>query len=121
MAGEKLFFTALTEATGEELWISDGSIEGTHLVRDIVAGSQGCHARDMVVHDEILYFVAEDETGQTGLWRSDGTEEGTFVVKEIAREAAYSTQLSIHEAVYFSARADSGRPTVPRKRYRSRT
>ena len=107
VAGETLFFTATTEATGEELWISDGSIEGTHLVRDIVAGTQGCNARDLIVHDDYLYFLAKDETGQTALWKSDGTEEGTVVVKQndgapydIAR-IVKNPMGSTNEAVYF--------------------
>jgi len=36
-AGSRLFFSADDSAHGEELWVSDGTEEGTHLVKDIIA------------------------------------------------------------------------------------
>ena len=87
--GSTLFFFARDAEHGSELWKSDGTAEGTVLVKDITPGPASS-----VIEDEywstvgvystdaggVLYFTMPDQTfGQTlGLWRSDGTEQGTF-------------------------------------------
>ncbi len=84
--GEKIFFRAYLPETGYELFVSDGTPEGTKLVKDILPGSEDGIA---IAHKEsyqfwqlggMAIFTADDGTG-AGLWRSDGTEEGTVLVK----------------------------------------
>ena len=82
VAGDRLFYLASSEETGEELWVSDGTVEGTHLVKDIVPGAQGCRLANMVAVDNTLFFSATNADGNRGLWKSDGTEDGTILVKE---------------------------------------
>ena len=82
VVGGRLFFLASSQDAGEELWVSDGTVAGTGLVRDIVPGTQGCSLANMVSVDDNLYFSATDESGNRGLWKSDGTAEGTLVIKE---------------------------------------
>ena len=38
-AGDRIFFTKDDGAIGGELWVTDGTVFGTHLVRDINPGS----------------------------------------------------------------------------------
>ncbi len=93
---DQLYFFASDGVHGTELWTSDGSSEGTHLVKDINpgAGSSGgtftppsgtwlASAFDMLVVGDRLYFAADDGTHGTELWRTDGTEDGTVLVKDI--------------------------------------
>ena len=72
---------------GRELWSSDGTAEGTSMVKDIWPGpgsaSPGAFLGDFIDVRGVLYFSAEDHTHGRELWRSDGTEEGTFLVKDI--------------------------------------
>ncbi len=75
--GELLFFLANDGTHGDELWVSDGTESGTHLVRDIHPSTTNSFppAHFTVIGDQ-LYFRAEDQGG-VGVWVSDGTENGT--------------------------------------------
>jgi ELWxxDGT repeat protein len=70
---------------GTELWRSDGTAAGTHMVCDINPGSASSKPSEMTVFDGILYFRASDGNSAHGteLWRSDGTAAGTYMVKDI--------------------------------------
>jgi ELWxxDGT repeat protein len=68
---------------GAELWASDGTPQGTRLVRDINPGSASADPNSFTVINGIAYFTADDGTNGTELWRSDGTSAGTFIVANI--------------------------------------
>jgi ELWxxDGT repeat protein len=72
-----------TFARGEELWRTDGTPEGTRMVRDICPGSCESDPRSLTVVGNALYFVANDGVHGSELWKSDGTETGTVLVKDI--------------------------------------
>lgn len=79
----RLYFTAGRAATGEELWSSDGTPEGTALVRDLLAGPQSGQPRNLTASDDRLFFTAElPETGEE-LWTSDGTGAATQPLPEV--------------------------------------
>ena len=75
------YFVAADGEHGGELWRSDGTVEGTFLVRDIVPGSGSAFSGDpkFQVHDGFLYFRT---TLASSLWRTDGTETGTVPVPD---------------------------------------
>ena len=60
IAGNQMFFVGSSDDAGEELWVSDGTIDGTRLVKDIVPGRQGCGLANMVSIEDTLYFSAND-------------------------------------------------------------
>jgi ELWxxDGT repeat protein len=75
--GNLTFFTASTNKYGEELWVTDGTTEGTHLVKDISPGSNSTFidsGKYTLVGDKFFF-----ETDWK-VWVSDGTEKGTFSV-----------------------------------------
>jgi ELWxxDGT repeat protein len=85
VSGSYLFFTAYTDATGTELWRSDGTAEGTILLKDI---DQGNNPDDIVPAqltdvNGTLFFTDGDEFTGTELWKSNGTAAGTLLVKDI--------------------------------------
>jgi ELWxxDGT repeat protein len=77
-------------ASGLDLWKTDGTLAGTVLVKHIVDARVQANGQltlppdfiNMRAVDGILYFGADTGNGYE-LWRSDGTAAGTFKVKEI--------------------------------------
>ncbi len=87
IVGGNLFFFAYTDQKGAELWKTDGTSNGTSLVKDIFEGSFSSLALSseatQICFNNVLYFTASDGKHGMELWRSDGTEQGTFLVKDI--------------------------------------
>lgn len=84
---DMLFFSARTSEFGSELWRTDGTAEGTVLVKDILPGADSGSPFDLTVWNGALYFLAFDSSSFSNgfdypyaLWRSDGTTEGTMRV-----------------------------------------
>ncbi|MHC4077592.1 MAG: ELWxxDGT repeat protein [Planctomycetota bacterium] len=86
--GNTLLFVADDGKIGRELYISDGTQQGTMLLKDIYPGMSTTFApnqsspRDFLAVGNIAYFAARDGNGEE-LWRSDGTANGTFLVRDI--------------------------------------
>ena len=87
----QIYFSAETEDTGEELWVTDGTVEGTNLVKDIFPGTQqtpintyplSSSPKGFTELNGKVYFSAETINGRE-LWETDGTSEGTQIVKDI--------------------------------------
>lgn len=84
------YFSADDGIHNHELWRSDGTANGTYMVKDInpAGGSSGVNG--IVAIDGLLYFSAfTDETGYEP-WVSDGTEAGTHILKDISPGRAVS-------------------------------
>ena len=83
--GARVFFTADDQAGGilnRELWVSDGTEEGTYLVKDFnPIGSS--NVGEMVDVDGTLFFSVSVDGLGIEMWKSDGTESGTVLVKDI--------------------------------------
>uniref|UniRef100_UPI002FDAB7AB ELWxxDGT repeat protein n=1 Tax=Flavobacterium sp. TaxID=239 RepID=UPI002FDAB7AB len=78
-----LFFSAITENEGRELWKSNGALETTVLVKDIIVGNGSSSPEDFFEYNGLLYFSAIDGSNGRELWRSDGTTAGTYMVKDV--------------------------------------
>ncbi|QXP63364.1 T9SS type A sorting domain-containing protein [Polaribacter sp. HaHaR_3_91] len=63
------------EDLGKELWITDGTTDGTNFLKDIKPGSDSGNPFAYFIFNNKLYFTAND--GSAELWTSDGTEAGT--------------------------------------------
>ena len=74
-----LFFPADDGSNGVELWKSDGTADGTVMVRDITPGSGSSRPDDFAVSNGMLFFVANN-----GLWKSDGTDVGTTSLRSVS-------------------------------------
>lgn len=82
--GENMFFVINDGRYGAELWVSNGTHDGTHLVRDIFEGPASSQPGEFLAFDSRLYFQADDGIHGIELWTSDGTLEGTFMVLDYA-------------------------------------
>ena len=75
--GDLLYFTA-GGPDGGEPWVSDGTVGGTRLLKDVEPGPGASNPGQYTLFRGLVYFVARGE-----LWRTDGTTEGTELFDEI--------------------------------------
>ena len=79
-AGDRAFFVGSTAQHGDEVWTSDGTTEGTTLVKDVRPGSASSASyltggRGTAL-GEVLYFIADD-----GSWLDARTSPGQGVAR----------------------------------------
>lgn len=103
--------------TDTELWRSDGTDEGTVLVKNlnpdgpsrpgdpgevIIAGAHVGSTAAAI--DGIAYFPATGAGWNTELWRSDGTDAGTWQVADLASGSSGPADLAaVNGVLFFSA------------------
>ncbi len=95
----------------QELWKSDGTLEGTKLVKDIISSSPYRSIEFLTESNEVLYFSAVDDAHGRELWKSDGTEGGTVIVKDISTGASSSYPInltSVNNLLYFTTSSLDG-------------
>jgi ELWxxDGT repeat protein len=94
---------------GAELWATDGSPAGTHLVLDINPGPSSSTISSLIAAQGTAYFWADDGTNGLQLWKSNGTAAGTSIVANISHVPANPNGLTgppmvaIGPIVYFAA------------------
>ena len=106
VAGGLVYLQANDGSHGSELWVSDGTEQGTQQVRDIALGAASSNPQDLINFNGILYFTAENGTNGRELWRSDGTSSGTQIVRDIQPGMGTSKPRNFAVAgkvMYFSA------------------
>ncbi|QDV40809.1 PA14 domain protein [Stieleria neptunia] len=85
----EVYFVADDGRSGSELWKSDGTIDGTGQVADLLPGVDGSLPEDLTVLGAELFFTALDELGETDLWKTDGTTAGTTMVFDADANGVY--------------------------------
>jgi ELWxxDGT repeat protein len=79
-----VLFSAKNAANGTELWVTDGTDAGTHLVTDIYSGSTGSYPPYVTsLGNGRAVFAASDPTHGKEVWVTDGTAAGTTLLKDI--------------------------------------
>ncbi len=81
--GSRLLFTADDNLNGQELWVTDGTVDGTTLLKDINVGPDSATISKGVALGNSVIFPAGDAVNGIELWISDGTTEGTVLLKDI--------------------------------------
>lgn len=77
----KIFFRADDGTNGTELWITDGTVPGTMMVKDINISGDGLGSDFNYFYSQSgLYFSATNGADGNELWKSDGTPGGTNMV-----------------------------------------
>ncbi|MCB0531756.1 MAG: T9SS type A sorting domain-containing protein [Saprospiraceae bacterium] len=106
----QVFFTGLHAELGSELWVTDGSIDGTQLVKEIAPGGASSFPKNLVAFQEGILFTAEDAQKRNGLWSSDGTEAGTVLIQDMAAVNIDNIyELTVADSlVYFRASNSNG-------------
>jgi ELWxxDGT repeat protein len=103
---DKLYFTANDgNNSGNELWMSDGSSNGTQLVKDINSSGHS-NPGNLLVMDTLLLFSANDGNTGSELWVSEGDNINTKLLKDIFQGNAGSSisQMTLFKnKAYFTA------------------
>ncbi|MFZ1677583.1 MAG: T9SS type A sorting domain-containing protein [Saprospiraceae bacterium] len=72
VVNNRAYFTAISDELNElELWTSDGTIEGTHLVEDLGSGYSS-DPKDLIAYKDWLVFSAKTDFEGREMFRSDG-------------------------------------------------
>ncbi len=92
-----VYFTGNDDEHGLELWISDGTAEGTVLIKDIYEGSASSDINAFAKVGDKLMFTANNGINGNELWISDGTAAGTKMVQDIEPGSEGSMQSAFYE------------------------
>lgn len=85
---DKLVFITKPTSSGEELYVTDGTTQGTHILKDIYPGNLKSilglpgfpeNQRRIAILDDQLYFPAYSPEYGYSVWQTDGTSGGTRV------------------------------------------
>jgi len=103
------YFSARDPLHGRELWRTDGTTDGTWMVKDIDPRSANdwydLEPKSMAELNGILYFSAWDED-DARLWRTDGTLAGTWLLNNPDSAKQYESIVEVAAAggqVFFTA------------------
>ncbi len=104
-----LFFPAQADTFGYELWYSDGTVNGTNMLKDINVGRGGSYPTQFAEFDNTLYFRAHDTLHGAELWKTDGTTPGTIIVTDLweGLESSYPDNITPSLSDLFFTAVDS--------------
>ena len=85
LSAGRLYFSGVDPTTGDEPWVSDGSVAGTMLLADIAPEptQAGSNPNNFYAFQGKLYFSANDGIAGNELWKSDGTSAGTVLAADL--------------------------------------
>lgn len=111
-----LFFAANDGIHGREPWITDGTTEGTRMLKDINVGRGSSQADNYCIYNGQIYFTAADlsypldeysNLYNTELYKTDGTAEGTVLIKDINNDYQWGSDVDnltvYRDFLFFSA------------------
>jgi titin len=86
VVGGVAYFSAFDETHGRELWRTDGTADGTWLVRDVRPGADSGMPVAISPLAAGVGFAADDGIHGVEPWYSDGTEAGTVLARDVNPE-----------------------------------
>ena len=108
----KFYFNADDGQSGYSLWVSDGTVAGTRLVKDLDNSPADTELSLMQVLGDKLIFAVDGAAA--GLWVSDGTEEGTLKISdskpltELRRTFNPGSTVVSHGLYYYASQSENG-------------
>jgi len=103
--GNGVVFAGFDATNGTEVWGSDGTVAGTHILRDVYPGFSS-FPTEMTGIDGTAYFTANEPVHGAELWMSDGTSVGTTLLADVEPGFNSSTPMQLVRAgnrLFFTA------------------
>ena len=97
----KVYFSGWDINHGRELWVTDGTADGTMMVGDLTGDGASSSPGSLTVVNNKLIFIDNLQR----LWTSDGTDQGTHFIRNFS--SAYNVVVSGPTA-YFTGLTSSG-------------
>lgn len=96
-----LIFAGSEPIQGSELWITDGTAQGTKTLKDINPGEKGSEPNFFLKLNKKIYFTAisRSDSPHAFLWETNGTTNGTKIVKS---DVFARNLKSMNGKIYFS-------------------
>lgn len=89
----RVFFSLdFDEYSFKKLWVTDGTIAGTSLVKDFGSGEISYYPLEATSLDGKIFFSADDGLNGFELWVSDGSSNGTSMVENINSDGSSSPE-----------------------------
>ena len=113
--GNAAIFCATEPQHGTELWISDGTLGGTHMIADLNPGPADSHPRELTPMSGYVYFTADAPSSGSELWRTDGSSQGTTIVADVRSgpEGSQPRLLTVlDDTLFFAADTGMGGPEL---------
>src|SRR5690606_37645716 len=85
-SGDTLYFLSQRPNNQVELWKSDGTTDGTYMIKIINPNHSNITSADInffFEYNDLVFFIGDDGVNGKELWRTDGTESGTYMLKDI--------------------------------------
>lgn len=110
--GYLAYFCADDGVHGEELWATDGTPEGTYMVKDIYEGFSTSNILWLTrFNDKVIFSATGDSQDGQEIWISDGTADGTYMVANVNEwgdsEPRGLCQLNENQFVFFAKDDDA--------------
>ena len=101
--GDTIYFFAIDDVHGSELWKTNGTPSGTVIVKDIYTGSISINSSigvpRLVGIGNHVYFASRNNNFSNFIFRSDGTDAGTI---PIIQGSSNAQMIATNDMLYFA-------------------
>ena len=80
---DKLLFVGYDQTNRSQLWISDGTEDGTEMLTDLSTVGDGGEFRTFTQVGDKIFFAGNGMSLGREPWVTDGTKEGTYMIKDL--------------------------------------
>ncbi len=102
---DAIFFAFSPSSSPAQLWTSDGTAEGTKLVREFAVASTDRDVTPVSLGDRVI-FAADDGVHGFEPWVSDGTAEGTRLLRDLSSGSSNPDELFVADGIVYFAATD---------------
>src|SRR3569623_1272856 len=107
LAGSLGFFAASDGVNGNELWVTDGTTGGSHMVTDLVFGSSSSNPQNFYTDGTTNFFLAYDGVHVRQLYTSDGNSVSQLTSNDSNQPVNDGSRFFTHNGKFYNIGLDS--------------